>query len=116
MKKMTGNITLLMVIFIGLLVFGCHFHYIFATHLLMISVFQHFQAWILQHFPRISSWSCLPIYTEDMSCAFAFSPLRGNYEIESFQVYLDRLVAWDIHFNNYVDHRETRAFDDIMLY
>lgn len=29
-------------IFIGLLVFVCHFYYIFATPLLMLCVFQHF--------------------------------------------------------------------------
>lgn len=42
MKHVTGSITLLTIIFIGLLVFVCHFHYIFATLLLMIRVFQHF--------------------------------------------------------------------------
>lgn len=42
MKQVTGNITLLTIIFIGLLVFVCNFHYIFATPLLMIRVFQHF--------------------------------------------------------------------------
>ena len=31
-------------------------------------------------------------------------------------MYLDRLVAEDMHFNSYVDHRETRPFDDIVLY
>lgn len=41
-KKVASNITLLTVIFIGLLVFVCHFHHIFATPFLMIRVFQHF--------------------------------------------------------------------------
>lgn len=35
---------------------------------------------------------------------------------ESFKVYLDCLVDKDMHFNNYVDHRETQPFDDIVLY
>lgn len=37
-----GSITLLTVIFIGLLIFMCHFCYIFEPPLLMIDVFQHF--------------------------------------------------------------------------
>lgn len=53
-KQVISNITLLIVIFIGLLMFMCHFHHIFATLLLVILVFQQFLAWILQHFPRIS--------------------------------------------------------------
>lgn len=40
-KHVIGSITLLTVIFISLLMFMCHFHYIFATPLLMICVFQH---------------------------------------------------------------------------
>lgn len=36
--------------------------------------------------------------------------------MESFQVYLDRLVAKDMHFNSYVDHCGMRLFDDIVLY
>ncbi|CAL5208279.1 unnamed protein product [Lathyrus oleraceus] len=35
-------------------------------------------AWTLQHFPRISGWSCVPTYSDDMSRASAFAPLRGN--------------------------------------
>lgn len=31
-------------------------------------------------------------------------------------MYLDCLVAEDMHFNNHVDHYNTRPFDDIMLY
>lgn len=31
-------------------------------------------------------------------------------------MYLDRLVAEDMHFNSYVDHRKTRPFDEIVLY
>lgn len=75
-----------------------------------------FQHWILQHFPHISDWSCLPIYTEDISCDAAFSPLRGNQEIETFRVYLYHLVAEDIHFHAYADHREMHLFDSIALY
>ncbi|XP_050878282.1 uncharacterized protein LOC127082097 [Lathyrus oleraceus] len=62
------------------------------------------------------SWEGVATYIEDMPHATAFSSLRGNQEIKSFRVYLDRLVAEDMHFNNYVDHRETRPFDDIVLY
>ena len=42
MKHVRDSITLLTIIFIGFLMFMCHFHYIFATPLLMIRVFQHF--------------------------------------------------------------------------
>lgn len=72
--------------------------------------------WILQHFPHISGWASLPDYIEDMSRATTFIPLSGNQSIESYKVNLDHLVAKDMHFNNYVDHRDTRPFDEIMLY
>ncbi|XP_050888879.1 uncharacterized protein LOC127094051 [Lathyrus oleraceus] len=48
-----------------------------------------------------------------MSCATAFIPLRRNQAAEP---YLDYLVAKDMHFNNYVYHRETRPFDEIVIY
>lgn len=51
-----------------------------------------------------------------MPHATTFAPLRGNQATESFRVYLDRLVIDDMHFNNYVDYRETWPFDEIMLY
>lgn len=51
-----------------------------------------------------------------MSRATAFTPLRGNQATKLFKVYLDRLVAEDMHFNNYVDHRETWPFDEIVIY
>lgn len=82
----------------------------------MIHVFQTFQVWILQHFSRISGWVTVPTYTEDMPHATPFASLRWNQVTKSFIVYLVRLVAEDMHFNNYVDHRETRPFDEIMLY
>lgn len=41
-KHVTDIISLLKVIFIGLLMFICHFHNTFATSLLVIHVFQHF--------------------------------------------------------------------------
>lgn len=47
---------------------------------------------------------------------FCISLLRGNQAIESFIMYLNRLVIEDMHFNNYVDHREMRPFDEILLY
>lgn len=51
-----------------------------------------------------------------MPCDSAFAPLRGRQETKLFRVYLDCLVVEDIHFYIYVDHRETRPFDDIVLY
>ncbi|XP_050875986.1 uncharacterized protein LOC127079651 [Lathyrus oleraceus] len=51
-----------------------------------------------------------------MTCVTAFIPLRGNQVTESFRVYLDRLVAKDMHFHIYVDQRQTRPFDEIVLY
>lgn len=55
-------------------------------------------------------------YTEDLSRATAFIPLIGDQAVEPFRVYLDRLVVKDTHFNSYVDHRQTRPFDEILLY
>lgn len=63
-----------------------------------------------------SSWFCVSAYYEDMLCAFSFSLLRGNQVTDSFRLYLDHLVAEDMHFNTYIDHRETRKFNDIVLY
>ena len=51
-----------------------------------------------------------------MLCAFAFVSLRENQTTDPYRVYLDRLVVEDIQFHTYVDHRETRPFDDIVLY
>lgn len=107
MKQVTCNITLLTIIFIGILMFLCHFHFIFTMLLLMIRVFQTFQAWILQHFFHISGWAGVPTYTKDMSRATAFALLRGNQMTDSFRVYLDRLVAEEIHFKSYITHRKT---------
>ncbi|CAL5202105.1 unnamed protein product [Lathyrus oleraceus] len=73
-------------------------------------------AWILQHFLHISGWLCVPTYTDYMLYASAFTLLKGNQVIKSFKLYLDCLVAEDMHFNNYVDHRETQPFNDIVLY
>ena len=65
----------------------------------MIRVFQTFlfQAWILQHFPRISGWASVPEYTKDMPRAIAFILLKGNRATEPFRVYLDCLVVEDMH-------------------
>lgn len=82
----------------------------------MIYVCQTFQAWILQHFLRVSDWASVSTYTEDMLYATAFAPLRGNQTTDPFIVYLDRLVAEGMQFNNYVDHREMQPFDKILLY
>ncbi|XP_050898936.1 uncharacterized protein LOC127105772 [Lathyrus oleraceus] len=74
------------------------------------------QAWILQHFPHIAGWASMPEYTKIMSRVSVFIPLRGNQAIDPFRVYLDHLVVEDVHFNNYVDHRQTGSFDEIILY
>lgn len=116
MKRVIDSITLLTIIFIGLLIFLCHFHFIFTTPLLMIHGFQIFQAWILQHFLHISNWASVLTYSEDMLRTIAFSPLKGNRATDSFRVYLNHLVAEDMHFNSYVDHCETRPFDEILIY
>ena len=36
--------------------------------------------------------------------------------MESFRVYIDRLVHEDIHFSAYVDHRVTIPFDEVCLF
>lgn len=110
------KIIVLTVIFIGLLIFLCHFHFIFTAPLLMIRGFQTYQAWILRNFPRISNWASVSNYSKDMSRVTTFAPLRGNHETEPFKVYLNRLVAEDMKFNIYVNHRETWPFDEIVLY
>ncbi|XP_050895966.1 protein MAINTENANCE OF MERISTEMS-like [Lathyrus oleraceus] len=71
---------------------------------------------LMMHFPRISGWASVPDYIEDMPCATTFIPLRGNQETEPYIVYLDHLVAEDMHLNNYVDHREKRPFKEIVIY
>lgn len=101
---MTNNIELPTVIFIGILVFMCHFHYIFATPSLMINVFQHFSGLDPPTLPALSGSSCVPTYTEDMSRAYAFSQLKRNQMIDPFIMYLDCLVVEDMYFNNNVDH------------
>lgn len=52
-KKMTINITLFTVIFIGLLMFVCHFHYIFTTPLLMMTYFDYEFIYVI---------SCISVY------------------------------------------------------
>lgn len=76
----------------------------------------HFQAWVLQHFPRISRWSCVLTYIEDMTHASAFVSLRGNQATKPYNVYLDCMLVEDIHFHMYVDNRETRTLKDIAFY
>ncbi|XP_050895905.1 uncharacterized protein LOC127102595 [Lathyrus oleraceus] len=74
------------------------------------------QGWILQHFSCISGWASVHDYTEDMLRATAFIPLRGNQAIEPYRLYLDCLVVKDMHFNSYVNHRETLSFDEMILH
>lgn len=83
----------------------------------MIYVFQTFlfQDWILQHYPCITHYVSVPEYAEVMPCATSFIPLRGNQAVEPFKFYLDRLVVDDMHFN-YVEHRHTQSFEEIVLY
>lgn len=97
----------------------CNFHITFATSIstsFTDDSYVPFQAWILHHFPRIFGWSCLPTYTENMPHASTFIPLRENHVKETYQVYLDYLVAKDIPFHTYVTNRETCPFNDITLY
>lgn len=54
-------------------------------------------------------------YIKDISRASSFPPLRWNHAVESFRVYLDRLVAEGMSFNRYVDHRKMQQFDNIIL-
>ncbi|XP_050897988.1 uncharacterized protein LOC127104888 [Lathyrus oleraceus] len=74
-----------------------------------------FQTWILQHFPRIFGWTSVNTYTEDMSCATAFPPLKRNQMTEHFRVYLDCLVGEEMPFNSYVDHHQAQPYE-IVLY
>lgn len=117
-KQVTGSVTLLTVIIIGVLMFFLSFSFHLCKVITDNSCDPNFliQAWILQHFPHIYRWASVETYTKDMMCATAFSPLRVNQTTESFKVYLDYLVVEDIHFNSYVDHRQTQPFNNIMLY
>ncbi|KAI5443435.1 hypothetical protein KIW84_012178 [Lathyrus oleraceus] len=72
--------------------------------------------WILQHFLCISGLTSIKTYTKDMPRSTTSSPLRRNQTTEPFIMYLDHLVSEDMHFNIYVDHRQTRPFDEIVLY
>lgn len=74
-----------------------------------------FHAWILQHFLHIFGWASIETYTKDIPCAIVFPLLRWNQTTKPFRVYFDHLVSEDMHFNNYVDHCQTRQFDEIML-
>lgn len=38
----------------------------------------HFQAWILQDFPRIFGWQTVIDYDEELMCAFPINPHRGR--------------------------------------
>ncbi|XP_058742319.1 uncharacterized protein LOC131614782 [Vicia villosa] len=55
-------------------------------------------------------------YTEDIPCARAFAPLRGNQVPDPYRRCLDRMATEDIHFDYYGDHHETVPFDEIALY
>lgn len=115
-KQVINDITIHTVIFIGIFYLFVSFSFHLYNAVLMIHGFQTFQAWILQYFPRISSWESVPTYTKDMLYATAFSLLGGIQATEPFKVYLARLVFENMHFNNYVDHHETLSFDDIVKY
>lgn len=58
-------------------------------------------------------WSCVLTYTKDIPRASAFFPFIRNQVIEPYIVYIDRLVAENIHFHTYITHCETHSIDDI---
>lgn len=61
-------------------------------------------------------WSYVPTYTKDMPHASTFVPIRRNNATKPFRVYLNRLVAENIHFQACTDHRQMRPLDDITFY
>lgn len=92
-----------------------HFHNTCPTPLLIIHIF-NFQAWVLQHLPCIFGCSYVLTYIEDMPCASAFAMLIENQVMEIFGVYLDCLVAEDMHFQAYTDHRQMCPLQYITFY
>lgn len=52
-------------------------------------------------------------YTEDWPCACTFARYRGNQTIESFRVFIDRTVVYDICFFLYKRYLQTRPLEDI---
>lgn len=75
-----------------------------------------FKTCFLQHFTCIIGLSYVDTYTEDMPFACSFVPLGGNQATKPFRVYLDRIVADDIHFHSYDDHHQIRLSGDIIFY
>lgn len=98
-KHMKSSCTLLTLIYLHPLLF----HNTYVMPLLIIHMY-HFQAWILQHYPRIYGSSYVDTYIKDMSRVCAFTSLRRNQTAKPFRVYLDHMAADDIHFQTYVDH------------
>lgn len=96
-KQMKPSCTLLTVIYLHPLLFMNQFHNTCITPVLIIHMYP-FQAWILQYFPRISSYSYVDGFTEYMPCACAFILLRGNHLMKPFRVYLDCTVHDSICF------------------
>ncbi|XP_058727226.1 uncharacterized protein LOC131598662 [Vicia villosa] len=74
------------------------------------------EAWILQHFPDIIGWGEVPTYTELMSCASAFSPLRGNQVSDPYRRGLDRMAVEDVRYDCYAYDCEMVPFDEKTLY
>ncbi|CAL5194301.1 unnamed protein product [Lathyrus oleraceus] len=72
--------------------------------------------WIISQFPRIIGFEVVSAYTENLSRAATFIPLRGNKAVEPFKVHFYRLVTYKICFCPYRDHREMCPFDIISLY
>lgn len=91
------------------------FHNTCAT-LLLIFYLNHFQAWILSHFPRIFGWSYEDDYFEDLPRTCAFVALKGNQTIEPFQVFFECTTSKNIHYTPYDNHQQTIHLDDIALY
>lgn len=116
MKQVTGSITLLTIIFIGFLIFQCHFHFIFTTLLIMICVCQTFLGLDPSALPmHLRLGECTDLRRGYAAC-YCICPSRGNYASDPFRVYLNRLVVNDTHFNIYVDHCDMLPFEEIVLY
>ncbi|XP_058778933.1 uncharacterized protein LOC131652953 [Vicia villosa] len=68
------------------------------------------------HFPVIIGWGEVLGYTEAMSRASAFIPLRGNQVPDPYMHSLERMAAGDIRYDCYAIHCGMIAWDDIALY
>lgn len=72
--------------------------------MLLILYPDHFQGWIIFHFPRITGFESASAYSEDWPHADAFVSYRGNGVVESFRVSLEHMVPDGVCFCTYVGH------------